>query len=132
MRWTISNEATYSLNKYKKYYPGQWPLERDNFLVALLKVQSISSVYYNLCRGGNGDLRLGIRRAARPRNGLPDSVIGNQNTYHDVLSSVATAISTNSPFHVFFNPRYDIYHFLRSRMITRNRFIGRETISMFQ
>ncbi|WOH02152.1 hypothetical protein DCAR_0521540 [Daucus carota subsp. sativus] len=56
-------------------------------------------------RGENGELRLGIRRTVRPRNELPDSVLGNQKSYHTVLSSVANAISTNSPFHVFYNPR---------------------------
>ncbi|CAL5211292.1 unnamed protein product [Lathyrus oleraceus] len=56
-------------------------------------------------RGENGELRLGIRRAVRPRNGLPESVIGNKNCYPNFLSSVANAISTKSMFHVFYSPR---------------------------
>ncbi|XP_021610595.1 auxin response factor 4 isoform X3 [Manihot esculenta] len=56
-------------------------------------------------RGENGELRLGIRRAARPRNVLPDSVIGKQNSYPSVLSPVANAISTNSMFNVLYSPR---------------------------
>ncbi|XP_075513761.1 auxin response factor 4-like isoform X2 [Primulina tabacum] len=56
-------------------------------------------------RGEDGDLRLGIRRAARPRNGLPDSIIKNQNSYPNVLSSVANALSSNTAFHVFCSPR---------------------------
>lgn len=56
-------------------------------------------------RGEAGDLRLGIRRAARPRNGLPDSIIKNQASYPNVLSPVATALSTRSPFTVFYSPR---------------------------
>ncbi|XP_073022124.1 auxin response factor 4-like [Primulina eburnea] len=56
-------------------------------------------------RGEDGDLRLGIRRAARPRNGLPDSIIKNQNSYPNVLSSVANALSSNITFHVFYTPR---------------------------
>ncbi|KAG4985433.1 hypothetical protein JHK82_033032 [Glycine max] len=56
-------------------------------------------------RGENGELRLGIRRAVRPRNDLPESVIGSQNCYSNVLSSVANAISTKSKFHVFYSPR---------------------------
>ncbi|KAG4974118.1 hypothetical protein JHK87_030939 [Glycine soja] len=55
--------------------------------------------------GENGELRLGIRRAVRPRNDLPESVIGSQNCYPNVLSSVANAISTKSKFHVFYSPR---------------------------
>ncbi|QCD88252.1 auxin response factor 4 [Vigna unguiculata] len=56
-------------------------------------------------RGENGELRLGIRRAVRPRNDLPESVIGSQNCYPNVLSSVANAVSTKSKFHVFYSPR---------------------------
>ncbi|KAJ8551899.1 hypothetical protein K7X08_028342 [Anisodus acutangulus] len=56
-------------------------------------------------RGEGGDLRLGIRRAARPRNGLPESIIKSQYSGSDVLSSVATAVSAKSTFHVFYSPR---------------------------
>ncbi|MED6221045.1 ADP-ribosylation factor 4 [Stylosanthes scabra] len=56
-------------------------------------------------RGENGELRLGIRRAVRPRNGLPGTVIGNQNCYPNFLSSVSDAISTKTMFHVFYSPR---------------------------
>ncbi|KAK4483151.1 hypothetical protein RD792_010331 [Penstemon davidsonii] len=56
-------------------------------------------------RGEDGDLRLGIRRAARPRNGLPDSIIKNQSSYANVLSQVANALSVNGTFHVFYSPR---------------------------
>ncbi|KAH6836527.1 auxin response factor 4 [Perilla frutescens var. hirtella] len=56
-------------------------------------------------RGEAGELRLGIRRAARPRNGLPDSIIKNQSSYPNVLSPVANAISSNGTFHVFYSPR---------------------------
>ncbi|XP_050213358.1 auxin response factor 4 isoform X2 [Mercurialis annua] len=56
-------------------------------------------------RGDDGELRLGIRRAVRPRNGLPDSVIGKQNSYPSVLSPVAIAISTKSMFNVLYSPR---------------------------
>ncbi|WCJ41081.1 auxin response factor 4 [Euphorbia peplus] len=56
-------------------------------------------------RGENGELRLGIRRAVRPRNGLPDAVIGKQNSYPSVLSPVANAISAKSIFTVLYSPR---------------------------
>ncbi|CAI9778461.1 unnamed protein product [Fraxinus pennsylvanica] len=55
---------------------------------------------------GEGELRLGIRRAARPRNGLPDSIIKNRSTYPSVLSSAATASSSKSAFQVFYSPRH--------------------------
>ncbi|KAI3461452.1 hypothetical protein Pfo_018115 [Paulownia fortunei] len=56
-------------------------------------------------RGETGELRLGIRRAARPRNGLPDSIIKNHNSYPSVLSPVANALSSNSTFPIYYSPR---------------------------
>ncbi|CAM8955501.1 unnamed protein product [Rhodiola kirilowii] len=56
-------------------------------------------------RGENGELRLGIRRAVRPRNCLPDSLISNQSSLPTVLLSVANAVLTKNIFHVFYNPR---------------------------
>ncbi|KAE8683655.1 Auxin response factor 4 [Hibiscus syriacus] len=56
-------------------------------------------------RGEDGELRLGIRRAVRPRNYLPESVITKQNSYLNVLSPVANALSTKSMVHVFYSPR---------------------------
>ncbi|KAL0417743.1 UNVERIFIED_CONTAM: Auxin response factor 4 [Sesamum radiatum] len=55
-------------------------------------------------RGEAGDLQLGIRRAGRPRTGLPDSIIKNQNSYLNILSPVANALASNSTFHVFYSP----------------------------
>lgn len=63
-------------------------------------------IFHDLCRGEGGELRLGIRRAVRPRNGLPDSITGNQNSYPNVLSLATNAVATKSMFHVFYSPRY--------------------------
>lgn len=56
-------------------------------------------------RGEDGELRLGIRRATRPRNSLPNSILSSQNVHLNILSPVASAISTKSMFHVFYSPR---------------------------
>ncbi|KAK2643311.1 hypothetical protein Ddye_025074 [Dipteronia dyeriana] len=56
-------------------------------------------------RGDDGELRLGIRRVVRPRNGLPDSILAKQNSYSNALSLVVNAISTKSMFNVFYSPR---------------------------
>nr|GEW52769.1 auxin response factor 4-like [Tanacetum cinerariifolium] len=56
-------------------------------------------------RGEGGELRLGTRRANRPRNILPDTTMGNLHSYSDILASVANAVSTNSTFDVFYSPR---------------------------
>ncbi|XP_052187357.1 auxin response factor 4-like [Diospyros lotus] len=55
-------------------------------------------------RGEGGELRLGIRRAVRPRNSLPHSVLSNQN-YQYILSLVANSVSNKRSFHVFCSPR---------------------------
>ncbi|MFS8011824.1 putative transcription factor ARF family [Helianthus anomalus] len=56
-------------------------------------------------RGEGGELRLGTRRATRPRKVLPDTTMGNLKSYADTLAYVANAVSTNSTFHVFYSPR---------------------------
>ncbi|CAK9174400.1 unnamed protein product, partial [Ilex paraguariensis] len=61
-------------------------------------------------RGEGGELRLGIRRAARPRHGLPDSIIRNQKSYANVLSPVVNAMCTKSVFHISYCPRYYYYN----------------------
>uniref|UniRef100_A0A0D3AKR0 Auxin response factor n=1 Tax=Brassica oleracea var. oleracea TaxID=109376 RepID=A0A0D3AKR0_BRAOL len=55
-------------------------------------------------RDEDGELRLGVRRSARPRNGLPDSVT-EKNSCSNILSLVANAVNTKSMFHVFYSPR---------------------------
>ncbi|KAK4763490.1 hypothetical protein SAY87_012928 [Trapa incisa] len=56
-------------------------------------------------RGEGGELRLGVRRALRPVNGLPSSVIENQNSCSAILSPIDNAISSKSTFDVFYSPR---------------------------
>ncbi|KFK27576.1 hypothetical protein AALP_AA8G401800 [Arabis alpina] len=73
-------------------------------------------------RDEDGELRLGIRRAARPRNGLPDSII-EKNSCSNILSLVGNAVSTKSMFHVFYSPRATHAEFVIPYMkyITSNR-----------
>ncbi|PKI51992.1 hypothetical protein CRG98_027644 [Punica granatum] len=56
-------------------------------------------------RGEDGELRLGIRRAIRPRNVLPNLIAGNQSSDPSSLALVANALSTKSMFRVFYCPR---------------------------
>ncbi|XP_056173167.1 auxin response factor 4-like [Syzygium oleosum] len=56
-------------------------------------------------RGEDGKLRLGIRRALRPRNGLPGSTVSDQSLCLGVLAAVAHAVSSKSVFQVFYSPR---------------------------
>ncbi|KAF6163183.1 hypothetical protein GIB67_025047, partial [Kingdonia uniflora] len=62
--------------------------------------------------GEDVELRLGIRRAVRPRNSLPNSVLTDQNTHPNIFSPVSNAISTNSMYHIFYSPRYFFDYYL--------------------
>ncbi|KAH9315720.1 hypothetical protein KI387_024347, partial [Taxus chinensis] len=56
-------------------------------------------------RGENGELRLGIRRAARQQSGIPSSVLSSENMNLGLLAAAAHAVATKSLFHIFYNPR---------------------------
>ncbi|KAI3954003.1 hypothetical protein MKW98_017827, partial [Papaver atlanticum] len=56
-------------------------------------------------RGENGELRLGIRRAGRPRNITHYSILADHIMNLNDLSPVANAVSTKSMFRVFHGPR---------------------------
>ncbi|KAK4358691.1 hypothetical protein RND71_020920 [Anisodus tanguticus] len=84
---------------YKEQRPSQELIAKDLHGVEW-KFRHIYREWLTL-GGEGGDLRLGIRRAARPRNGLPESIIKSQYSGSDVLSSVATAVSAKSTFHLF-------------------------------
>ncbi|KAL9143592.1 hypothetical protein ABFS82_14G245200 [Erythranthe guttata] len=93
--------------KFRHIYRGQ---PRRHLLttgwsifVSQKNLQSGDAVLF--LRGESGELRLGIRRAARPRNGLPDSIIKNQTSFKNVLSPLANALASNGTFPVFYSPR---------------------------
>ncbi|KAK6144447.1 hypothetical protein DH2020_021267 [Rehmannia glutinosa] len=95
---------------YKEQRPSQELVAKDLHGVEwkfrhIYRVARETKVNAKTYRGEAGELRLGIRRAARPRNGLPDSIIKNQSSYPNVLSPVANALSCNSTFSVFYSPR---------------------------
>ncbi|KAG1367940.1 auxin response factor 15 [Cocos nucifera] len=59
----------------------------------------------SLCSGNDGELRLGIRRAAQLKNGTPFSAPCSQSLDLGKLAAVANAVSTKSVFHIYYNPR---------------------------
>ncbi|XP_057454391.1 auxin response factor 4-like isoform X2 [Lotus japonicus] len=93
--------------KFRHIYRGQprRHLLTTGWSIFVSQKKLVSGDAVLFLRGENGELRLGIRRAARPRNGLPESIVGNQSCYPNFLSSVANAISARSMFHVFYSPR---------------------------
>nr|XP_043631392.1 auxin response factor 4-like [Erigeron canadensis] len=93
--------------KFRHIYRGQprRHLLTTGWSVFVSQKNLVSGDAVLFLRGEGGELRLGTRRATRPRNILPDTTMGNLNSYADTLASVANAVSTNSTFHVFYSPR---------------------------
>ncbi|KQJ82781.1 auxin response factor 9 [Brachypodium distachyon] len=56
-------------------------------------------------RGGNGELRVGVRRHMRQVNNMPSSVISSHSMHLGVLATASHAISTGTLFSVFYKPR---------------------------
>nr|WHM53216.1 auxin response factor 2 [Paeonia lactiflora] len=63
-------------------------------------------------RGGDGELRLGIRRAAQVKGGPPFEALCSQQLNLSNFSSVANAISTGSVFNIYYNPRASLSEFI--------------------
>ncbi|AQK58862.1 auxin response factor 15 [Zea mays] len=56
-------------------------------------------------RGDNGELRLGVRRAAQLKNGSAFPALYNQCSNLGSLPNVAHVVATKSVFHIYYNPR---------------------------
>jgi auxin response factor len=60
-----------------------------------------------LCRGDNGELRVGVRRLARQQIHMPSSVISSQSMHLGVLATASHAVMTQTIFVVYYKPRFD-------------------------
>ncbi|XP_010529649.1 PREDICTED: auxin response factor 9-like isoform X2 [Tarenaya hassleriana] len=56
-------------------------------------------------RGENGELRVGVRCAARQQSSMPSSVISSQSMHLGVLATASHAIHTQTRFTVYYKPR---------------------------
>ncbi|GAB4857625.1 Auxin response factor 9 [Ancistrocladus abbreviatus] len=56
-------------------------------------------------RGGNGELRVGVRRLTQQQSSMPPSVISSQSMHLGVLATASHAVSTNTMFVVYYKPR---------------------------
>ncbi|RDX85638.1 Auxin response factor 9, partial [Mucuna pruriens] len=56
-------------------------------------------------RGGNGELRVGVRRLARQASSMPSSVISSQSMHLGVLATASHAVATQTLFVVYYKPR---------------------------
>ncbi|KAG9153380.1 hypothetical protein Leryth_017285 [Lithospermum erythrorhizon] len=62
----------------------------------------------------NGELRVGVRRHMRQLNNMPSSVISSHSMHVGVLATASHAISTGTPFSVFYKPRTSRSEFIVS------------------
>nr|TKW25890.1 hypothetical protein SEVIR_3G149200v2 [Setaria viridis] len=63
-------------------------------------------------RGDDGELRLGVRRAAQLKNGSAFPALYNQCSNLGSLANVAHAVATKSVFHIYYNPRLSQSEFI--------------------
>ncbi|KAK1436123.1 hypothetical protein QVD17_01899 [Tagetes erecta] len=56
-------------------------------------------------RGENGELRVGVRRAAQQNSSMPSSVISSRSMRLGVLATASHAVSTKTRFLVYYKPR---------------------------
>uniref|UniRef100_A0A0E0JM84 Auxin response factor n=1 Tax=Oryza punctata TaxID=4537 RepID=A0A0E0JM84_ORYPU len=63
-------------------------------------------------RGEDGELRLGVRRAAQLKNVSPFPALHNQISNTSSLSEVAHAVAVKSIFHIYYNPRLSQSEFI--------------------
>ncbi|TVU20304.1 hypothetical protein EJB05_36508, partial [Eragrostis curvula] len=63
-------------------------------------------------RGDDGELRLGVRRAAQLKNGSAFPALYNQCSNLGTLANVAHAVATKSEFHIYYNPRLSHCEFI--------------------
>ncbi|KAL6495593.1 Arf11p [Orobanche gracilis] len=76
----------------------------STFVTAKRLVTGDSFVF--LSRGGNGELRVGVRRLSRQHSSMPPSVISSQSMHLGVLATASHAITTQTLFVVYYKPRW--------------------------
>ncbi|KAJ4903548.1 Auxin response factor 3 [Raphanus sativus] len=82
---------------YSQPRPSQELLARD--------LHGLEWRFRHIYRGDDGKLRLGVRRAAHIEAASAFSTQYNQNMNHNNFSQVAHAISTNTAFNIYYNPK---------------------------
>jgi hypothetical protein len=64
-----------------------------------------------MCRGENGELRVGVRRAMRQQINIPSSVISSHSMHLGVLATAWHAVNTGTMFTVYYKPRFVLNSF---------------------
>uniref|UniRef100_A0A5B6ZXB6 Auxin response factor n=2 Tax=Davidia involucrata TaxID=16924 RepID=A0A5B6ZXB6_DAVIN len=93
------------------------------------KKQLVSGDAVLFLRGGDGELRLGIRRAAQVKSGSAFPALCSEQLNVGAITAVFNAISTRSLFNICYNPRASSSEFIIpfrkfSRSLTHSFFVG--------
>lgn len=85
------------------------------FWLRCMNVVVSQTLYYHymLCRGENGELRVGVRRLAHQQSSMPSSVISSQSMHLGVLATAAHAVKTSTLFIVYYKPRFLVHTCVR-------------------
>jgi len=67
---------------------------------------------------------LGIRRANRQPTNLSSSVLSSDSMHIGILAAAAHAAANNSPFTVFYNPRWLLFPSLTNPLFGRSSFVS--------
>ena len=71
-----------------------------------------------LCRGDDGELRLGVRRAVQLKNEALFEEFSSDSAKRHTLSAVYDSLKHKSVFHISYNPRFvDLAYTVRSGML---------------
>ncbi|KAJ6364253.1 hypothetical protein OIU76_029237 [Salix suchowensis] len=93
--------------KFRHIYRGQprRHLLTTGWSAFVNKKKLVSGDAVLFLRGEDGELRLGVRRAAQVKCGPTFPALWNQQLNQSSLADVANAISTKSAFRIYYNPR---------------------------
>jgi hypothetical protein len=78
-------------------------------LTALCLYFFYSESFFFLCRGDDGELKLGVRRAVQLKNEALFKAFSSNSAKIHTLSSVANSLKHRSVFHISYNPRFVNY-----------------------
>ncbi|GMY37434.1 auxin response factor 3 [Fagus crenata] len=92
--------------KFRHIYRGQprRHLLTTGWSAFVNKKKLVSGDAVLFLRGEDGELRLGVRRAAQVKGGATFSALCSQQMNHSSLMDVVNAISMRSPFSIYYNP----------------------------
>ncbi|KAK9267087.1 hypothetical protein L1049_009505 [Liquidambar formosana] len=100
--------------KFRHIYRGQprRHLLTTGWSAFVNKKKLVSGDAVLFLRGGDGELRLGIRRAAHVKGGPSFPALCGQQMNNNNLTAVVNAISTRSVFNINYNPRASLSEFI--------------------